>query len=190
MKSSPGPGDVDSLIAMDAPDHASSPDFEAEGFLDRLDGDHREARLRLLQRLFDRGATLEQLRQAVARDQLVVLSAELALGGERRYTAREIAELAGLPVELFLAVLRAAGLAVPDPEESAFGERDLAVARVMAGFNQAGLDRGGVLEVVRVLGHGMGQAADAMGELFSRTFVKPGATEDEIAQRNAVWYAR
>src|SRR5881227_4203361 len=142
---------------MDSPDHASRPDFEAEGFLHGLDGELREARLRLLERLFDRGATLEQLGQAVAKDQLVVLSAELALGGERRYTASQIAELAGLPVELFLAVLRAAGLAVPDPQESAFGERDLAAARVMAGFNQAGLDREGMLEVVRVLGHGMAQ---------------------------------
>lgn len=170
---------------MASRDHPSSPDFEAEGFLDELDGEHRDARLRLLEQLFNRGATLEQLRQAVAKDQLIVLSAELALRGDRRYTAREIAELASLPIEFFFDVLKAAGLAVPDPEERAFGEDDLKAARVMAGFNQAGFAREGMLEVARVLGHGMARAADAMGELFSQTFAKAGVTEDELAQRNA-----
>ena len=71
-----------------------------------MDGEVRAARLRLLEELLDRGATLEQLREAVAKDQLVVFSAELALGDERRYTGREIAELAGIPLEFFFAVLR------------------------------------------------------------------------------------
>jgi adenylate cyclase len=47
-----------------------------------------------------------------------------------------------------------------------------------------GLDRKGMLEVARVLGRGMAQAADAMGELFSQTFVKAGVAEDEVALRN------
>src|SRR2546421_3347873 len=116
--------------------NARRPDFEAEGLVNGLDGEVRNARLRLLERLFDSGATLEQLRNAVAEDQLVVLSAELALGAEQRYTGREIAELAEVPIEFFFAVLTAAGLAAADPEEVAFGERDLSAARVMAGFNQ------------------------------------------------------
>src|SRR5947209_19991564 len=96
-------------------ERASRPDFEAEGLLDGLDGEVWAARQRLLVRLFERGATLEQLRKAVAEDQLVVLSAELVLGDERRYRAGEVAGLAGLPLEFFSAVLSAAGVAVPDP---------------------------------------------------------------------------
>ncbi len=164
---------------------ARRPDFEAESLVNGLDGEVRDARLRLLERLFDRGATLEQLREAVAEDRLVVLSAELALRGEPRYTAREIAEVSGLPIELFFGVLNAAGLAAPDPEEVSFEERDLDAARVMAGFNQAGFDREGMREVARVLGRGMAQAADAMGELFSQTFFKAGVSEHELALRNA-----
>lgn len=99
----------------------------------------------MLERLFDRGARLEQLRRAVAEDQLVVLSAELELAEEHCYTGREVAEAAGLGVEFFFSVLRAAGLAVPDPDEVAFGERDLDIARRVAGFSQAGLDRDGML---------------------------------------------
>jgi adenylate cyclase len=170
---------------MTPPHDARRPDFEAEGLLNGLDGDIRDARLRLLERLFDRGATLEQLREAVAEDRLVVLSADLALGEDRRYTAREIAELAGVPVEFFLGVLGSGGLVEPDPEEVAFGERDLSAARLMAGFTKAGLDQEGMREVARVLGRGMAQAADAMGELFSQTFVKAGIKEDELALRNA-----
>jgi adenylate cyclase len=170
---------------MDTHDSASRPDFEAEGLLDGLRGEIRAARLRLLERLFDRGATLGQLTGAAAKDQLVVLSAELALGDERNFTGRELAELAGVPTDFFFAVLRAAGLAVPDPDELAFGERSLETARQLAAFSQGGLDREGMLEVARVLGRGMAQAADAMGELFSQTFVKAGTTEDELAQRNA-----
>jgi adenylate cyclase len=162
----------------------SRPDFEAEGLVDGLDGEVRTARLRLLQELLDRGATLEQLREAVAKDQLVVFSAELALGDERRYTGTEVAELAGIPLDFYFAVLRAAGLAVPDPEEVAFGDRSVATARQLAAFSQAGLDRDGMLEVARVLGRGMAQAADAMGELFSKSYVRPGITEDELAHRN------
>src|SRR5437764_1069716 len=46
-------------------DSVSRPDFEAEGLLDGLDGEVRAARQRLLVRLFEAGASLEQLRGAV-----------------------------------------------------------------------------------------------------------------------------
>jgi adenylate cyclase len=164
---------------------ASGPDFEAEGLLVGVDGETRAARLRLLAQLQARGATVEQLRRAVAEDQLVVLSAELALQDEHRYSGRELAERAGVSVDFFFAVLKAAGLALPGPEEVMFGDRDLDAARRIAAFDQGGLDRAGMLEVARVLGRGMAQAADAMGELFSRTFVKPGIGEDELAQQNS-----
>jgi adenylate cyclase len=170
---------------MSTHDSVSRPDFEAEGLLDGLDGEVRAARQRLLVQLFEDGASLEQLRGAVAEDKLVILSAELVLGDERCYRGRELAELAGVPLEFFFAVLRAAGLAVPDPDEVAFGERDLDIARRLAAFIQTGLDREGMLEVARVVGRGMAQAADAMGELFSQTFVKAGVAEDEVARRNA-----
>ncbi len=166
-------------------DDASRPDFEAEGLLDGLDGEVRNARLRLLEWLFDRGATLQQLSKAVAEDRLVVFAAELELVEEQRYTGQEIAELAAIPIELFFGVLGAAGLAQPDSDDLVFGERDLNAARVLAGFHQAGLQREGMLEVARVLGRGMAQAADAMGELFSQTFVEPGITEEELALQNA-----
>src|SRR2546423_9359722 len=161
------------------------PDFEAEGLLADLSGGARAARLRLLRRLFDGGIGLEALRDAVAHDRLVILSAEHELSGEPRYTTRELSERAGVPVDYFEAVRRAAGLAQVDPDERSFDEQDLEAARIIAEFYEMGLDRDGMLEVCRVLGRGLAQAADAMGELFGQTFIKAGVTEEEVGLRNA-----
>ena len=75
-------------------------DFAAEGLLDGVEGEARAARLELLERLEGEGVTLEELRSAVEAARLTLLPAERALaGGGPRYTAREIAELAGLDLE-------------------------------------------------------------------------------------------
>lgn len=76
-------------------------------------------------------------------------------------------------------------MAEPDPDDRAYGEGDLEAAKVMADFYRSGLDREGMLEVARVLGRGLAQTADAMGELFGQTFIKAGVTEEELGLRNA-----
>jgi len=161
------------------------PDFEAEGLLEGLQEQAREARRRLLERLFDAGLSLEELKDAVANDRLVILPAEHALGEEPRYTARELGEKAGAPVEFFLAMRQAAGLAQGGAEERVYGEDDLEAAKIMGEFYDTGLSPDGMLEVARVLGRGLAQTADAMGELFGETFIKAGVTEEELGLRNA-----
>jgi adenylate cyclase len=161
------------------------PDFEAEGLLNGLDERPREARGRLLERLSDAGFSLAELKDAVANDRLVILPAEHALGDEPRYSALEISEKSGVPLDLFMAIRRAAGLADMSDQEQAYGEDDLEAAKLMAWFDELGLDRDGMLEVARVLGRGLAQTADAMGELFGETFIKAGVTEEEVGLRNA-----
>lgn len=165
---------------------ASEPDFDAEGLLGDLTGEARTVRLRLLQRLFDAGIGVDELRQAVEQDRLVFLPAEHELsGGEPLYTADEVAQRADMPADFFRAVQRASGLAELDSDEPSYDEQDLEAARIIASFYRAGFDPDGILEVCRVLGHGLAQAADAMGETFQRTFFKAGVTEEQIALRNA-----
>jgi adenylate cyclase len=161
------------------------PDFEAEGLLEGLGDRPRRARRQLLERLFDAGFTLAELKEAIAGDRLVVLPAERALSGDARYTARDISERTGLPLEYLRAVFRAAGLVVEHADERAYDEDDLEGAAIIAGFYEIGLDPEGMLEVTRVLGRGLSQTADAMGELFGQTFIKAGVTEEEIGLRNA-----
>src|SRR2546423_15519911 len=101
------------------------PDFEAEGLLADLSGGARAARLRLLRRLLEGGIGLEALRDAVAQDRLVILPAEHELSGEPRYTTRELSERAGVPVDYFEAVRRAAGLAPGGPGKRNYDDPDL-----------------------------------------------------------------
>lgn len=161
------------------------PDFEAEGLLEDLDGEAREARLHLLETLFDAGVGLDALREAVATDRLTILPAEHELSSRPRYSTRQICERAGLPLKYYEAFRRAGGLAHVDPDELAHDDDDLEAARMITAFYEAGLDRDGMLEVGRVLGRGLAQAADAMGELFAETFIKAGVTEEELGLRNA-----
>ena len=150
-----------------------------------LVGKQVEARLNLLRRLFEAGVGLEELRKAVDEDRLVILSAEQALGGDASLSARELCGRAGMPLDSFLSLRRAHGLAASDPDERIYGERDLDAARVMAGFYEGGLDEDGMLEAARVLGRGMAQLADALGTLFGKTYIKAGITEEELGLRNA-----
>ena len=96
--------------------------FADAGLLDGLEDGAREARLALLRQLHDDGVSLEELRAAVREDRLPFLPIDRALSGEARYTPREVAEKAGVPLEYLERVRRAAGLAVPDPDERALDE--------------------------------------------------------------------
>ena len=57
-------------------------DYEAAGLLDGLDGDAREARRELLDVLCADGASLDELKRAVAEDRLALLPVERVLAGE------------------------------------------------------------------------------------------------------------
>lgn len=170
---------------MSAGSEQSKPGFEAAGLLEGLTGQAREGRLRLLERLYDSGIELDDLARAAAEDRLVVLPAEHALGQEGRFSARDISERAEMPLEYFNAVRRAQGLAAEDPDTPAYSEEDLEAARITARFYGLGLDREAMLEVARVLGRGLAQTADAVGELFRESFIKGGVTEEELGMRNA-----
>ena len=78
-------------------------DFEAEGLLGNLTGKAREARLALLNELADQGVSLEELKRAVEENRLVLLPVERVFdSGTQHYTARQIAELAGLEHDFLL----------------------------------------------------------------------------------------
>jgi adenylate cyclase len=159
--------------------------FADAGLLEGLDEGARDARLALLRQLRDDGVSLEEMRAAVQEDRLPFLPIDRALVGEARYTPAEIAELAGVPLEYLTQVRRAAGLAVPDPDEPALDENDLEAARISAALRSGGFPEEGLLEVTRALGRGMSQAAAVIRSVAERSFLEPGVTEHELAVRNA-----
>jgi adenylate cyclase len=160
-------------------------DFAAEGLLDGLDGDAREARARLLTTLHQDGVSLDELRAAVADGVLFLLPAERMIGGEPEYTPLEIAEISGVPVDVLAELRRAQGLPVPEAEVRALTETDLDAARTARSFLDLGVGFDGMQEIARILGRGLAQAAEAMRRVTVEMVFDPEAGEDELAQRMA-----
>jgi adenylate cyclase len=161
-------------------------DFEAEGLLEGLEGKAREARLALLEELAESGVPLEELKQAVEENRLVLLPVERVFGaGEERYTAAEIAEGAGIEQDFLVRLLQALGAPIPEEGETAYTERDLEAAKRAKLFMDAGLPAEGVLETSRIIGISMANLADANRDMVGDVFTEPGIDERELAMRYA-----
>jgi adenylate cyclase len=161
-------------------------DFEAEGLLDGLEGEAREARCELLERLAAEGVPLEELREAVGAGRLTLLPVERALAGDGpRYTPREVAERAGVELELLQRATAALGIPYPDPDERSLNQADLEEACRVKAFREAGLPEEGIVQVARTIGMGTARIAEANRELVIRTLMQPGDTERDLALRFA-----
>jgi adenylate cyclase len=160
-------------------------DFAAEGLLDGLEGPQRDARLRLLEELHRDGAELEELRTAVEEDTLFLLPAERLIGGETRYTVDEIAERTGLDAGFLVELRRAQGLPLAEDDARVFADSDLQAAHTVRQLEAAGLRREDILEVTRILGRGLSQAADAMRRMTLTLVLDPDADEHQLAVRYA-----
>jgi adenylate cyclase len=161
-------------------------DFEAEGLLEGVEGEAREARRELLERLASEGVTLAELREAVESARLTLLPAERALAGDGpRYSAREIAEIAEIDLDLLQRATAALGIPNPDPDERSLTDADLGAAQRMKAFRDAGLPEDGLLQVARTIGMGTSRIAEANRELVVRALMQPGDTERDLALRFA-----
>ena len=161
-------------------------DFEAEGLLGNLTGKAREARLALLNELADEGVSLEELKRAVEENRLVLLPVERVFdSGTEHYTARQIAELAGLEQDFLLRLLRALGAPIPEDDQPVYADADLEAAKRAKLFLDAGLPKEGVLETSRLIGISMANLADANREMVGEVFTEPGIDERELALRYA-----
>jgi adenylate cyclase len=158
-------------------------DFAAEGLLDGLDGEAREARSQLLQRLAADGVGLEEMKAAIAEDRLALLPVERVLGG--RHTAREIEEKTGVPAALMVRIRRLLGLPEPGPNDRVFGDEDVEAAQATRMFLDIGFGEDAIVELTRVLGEGMGRLAATTTASFVETFLQAGDSEDEVATRFA-----
>jgi adenylate cyclase len=148
----------------DASDRADSSGVTGafDDLLAGLDGEVREARLRLLEHLRDEGCSVEELRQAAAEDRLALLPVDRALQGRARYTLAEVAERSGVDAETLQVTRRAFGLPLaPAPDVPAFGEGDLELATGLRAVLDGGVPVEGVVELNRVVGRAMRQVAAA-----------------------------
>ena len=159
-------------------------DWQAEGLLDGLEEEaERDARRQLLDHLHEAGSSVDELRQAVKEDRLVLLPVEAFLAGSANYTQREVAEASGFELEHLAEFRQALGLAVPDPDARVYTDEDLETAKDAAALAEMGFPFEETLEVTRVLGRGMSRYTDALRVLFAQTFLEPGDSEVELAKR-------
>jgi len=160
-------------------------DFEAEGLLDGLDEQHRREREALLKQLAADGVPLAELKRSSNDGTILFLAAERVLSGGRRYTAAQISELTGVDLDFLVAVRRAMGMPIPAADEALYTEDELESVRMTSAFGEAGVSEEEILELTRVLGRGLSQAAEAMRAVVLRLVLEPGVSEQELAQRYA-----
>jgi adenylate cyclase len=163
-----------------------SVDFEAEGLLEGVEGDAREARKQLLAELCDDGATLEELREAVEEDRLALLPVERLMAGEGPlYSGAEIAREAGVDADFVAGQRGALGLPVGrgDVDAKLYTEGDLQAAKRLRRLLDAGLPEEGIVEATRVVGLAMSQIAAASNALIGASVMRPGDTELDASRR-------
>jgi adenylate cyclase len=158
-------------------------DFAAAGLLDGLEGSERQARQELLERLAADGASLDELKEAVAEDRLVLLPVERELGG--KLTSEEVAQRAGISAELLLRIWRALGFPQLKSDQPLWNEDEVVAAQSIRGFLDAGVPEDAVIEISRVLGEGMSRLAPTITGAFADTYLQPGDNERDVALRYA-----
>ena len=156
-------------------------DLEEAGLLDGCDDEGRAERERLVGFLRERGVGLAEMRQAIADDRLPMLASERALAGDPKYTIRDIADIAGVPLDVLLEVRHAMGLVRPQPEDRLLGEGDLRWARIVGRLLAAGLPREQLLDTLRVLGRGLAHGARSIRETLASAILDAGLSERRLA---------
>ena len=128
----------------------------------------------------------DELRRAVALNQLVLLPVELALSeGSERYTLEEVAERSGLELAFLERLNRALGGPRPEPGARVFDESDVRQAANVRQIREAGLPDDGILEIARVLGMGAANLAATVATVFGSAFLRAGDTEYDLSARYA-----
>jgi len=173
------------LGAVEIPDAEKQlvvPDEEFEEFLEGLDEEQREARLRLLRLLVSEGVEMKMIRRAIDSDRLALLPSEIALGvNSTRFTPAEIAAETGLSVESFQKLIAALGFPKPDPGQRTFGVEDLVAAKRLRRFSDAGLDTADLMAATRQVGSSAARIAQVHNEVVATQVVNPDADEYDVA---------
>ena len=162
-----------------------STDFAAEGLLEGLEGDAKDARERLLRELLEDGVPLEELRKACAEDRLALLPVERVLATETPYTARDLAEKTGVGLDDLRASRAAFGLPIADDDARVYGDADLQVAENLKAVLDTGVPLETITEFNRVVGRAIQQVAAASRGMVAEATFSPGMSEYDIAQLSA-----
>jgi adenylate cyclase len=162
--------------AVDIPDG-----IEATGLLDGLDGRARVERAELVEWLFAKGFTTDQVREAFSP---MLLATRRAMGDDGSLvSARQISEATGLDLELLERLMRAVGLPrIDDPDAVVLLKSDGQAFANTKQFLDLGIAPDQIVLVTQVLAEGLQRAADVMRYAALAAVLRPGATELDTAK--------
>jgi adenylate cyclase len=172
-------------VSSTADTGGESVDFAAEGLLDGLEGQQREDRVALLEQLIADGVPLVELKRTTEAGTIMYLLADRVVVGRERYTAAEVSAATGIAESFLTEVRRAMGLPIPEPDEAVYTEAELASTRMIHVARAAGISDEEVLDLLRVLGRSLSQAAESLRALPLRLVLEPGMSEFELAKQYA-----
>jgi adenylate cyclase len=109
------------------------------------------------------------------------------VGLEQEFTARELAEKAGMDRDLGLTVWRAFGMPEPDLDTPAYDATDVESMRGIQATMNLGVPREDVIAIARVFGQVFSRLAEVEQRMYNRQFIEPmvreGVGVEEIAER-------
>ena len=132
--------------------------------------------------LLERGVDRDEIERAVADGALHTLVADrMILPEEARYTAEEVADLTGLPLDQVRRLWRALGFPDVAEDDHIFTDRDVQALTCMHGLLYLGLsDADQMVQLTRVIGSSMARIAEA--EVDSSPVLRGEATSEQLAE--------
>src|SRR5690349_20799334 len=103
---------------------------------------------------------------------------QLLLGGPRRYTRREVAELSGMPLERTQRLWRALGFADAADDDPAFTDADVAALGVLSALIESGfVDAATEASIARAMGQALSRLADWQTDMLADVLTVAGGDE-------------
>src|SRR2546423_10166382 len=137
---------------------------------------------RVRQWLLDHGVRAEQIDAAVEEGQLHLLVADrIVLPEEPRYTAGEVADLTGMPVEELERLWRALGFPTVGEDERVFTDRDVQALTSAQGLLYLGISNPEqMVQLTRVIGSSVARIAEA--QVYSSPALRGELSSHEMAE--------
>src|SRR3954451_8985753 len=104
---------------------------------------------------------------------------ELLLGGPRRYTRRQVAELSGVPLERTRRLWRALGFADAPDDDAAFTDADVAALGLLSSLIESGfVDPATEASIARAMGQSLSRLADWQTDMLAEVLAGGGPREE------------
>jgi adenylate cyclase len=161
-------------------------DYDRAGLLEGLAGEERRTRVSVLESLAADGVDIETMRDAIGRDRLGLLLLERTLRPEDGHSLNDVCRIADIEVDVVRRWFQGLGRPLaPDPDEPMYTDEDVEIAQRIHRYRSLGFSDQEMMPVVRAIGRGVLNIADALGGLLGEALLGPGEPEPEMALRYA-----